>query len=105
MKPFSVAGKKVPEWCWTVPALDTKVEKGVYGINWGVCEGYVPPKEGEEESEEEGEEEEGAGDSGGGSSAGAKVKYTIKVTLGPTKGFNGKKGPYFMKINSEEIEG
>jgi len=40
--------KTVPEWCWTRPNLDAKVKEGVFGINWGVCEGYIPPKDGEE---------------------------------------------------------
>lgn len=32
-------GKKIPEWCWTIPNLDAKVKEGVFGINWAVCEG------------------------------------------------------------------
>lgn len=57
---------------------------------------YVAPKEGaKEEEDDEGEEEEGiiliagepakAADEGAPAGAGAKIKYTIKVTLGPTK--------------------
>jgi len=79
--------------------LDAKVKEGVFGINWAVCEGYKPLKEGEEYPDEE------EGGSAGSSESMPKVIYEIKVTIGETPGFNGKKGPYYIKINSDEIEG
>jgi len=33
------------------------------------------------------------------------AKYEIKVHMGASDKFTGKKGPFFMKINSDEIEG
>ena len=92
MKPLlAQEGKKSPpEWCWTRPNLDTKVKEGLFGINWGVCEGqvyktrYVPPKDGDESSADgkgiylTKDEEESA------QPLMPLVKYTIKVIMGNT---------------------
>lgn len=77
------------------------------GINWAVCEGYVPPKKGEKKEENEEEEEEG-GDGGGKTCADeelARGSFEIKVNMYSNKIFAGKVGPFYMKFASENMEG
>ena len=40
---------KTPKWCWTKPNFTIKYEKNIKGINYALCEGQEPAKEGQEE--------------------------------------------------------